>query len=309
MKKWLKLFIQGIVIGFALITAIGGGTMAILLGIYDDIIIAIADFRKNFKKSISYLAPLVLGMLVGIAIMIYPVTLFLEHAPFVATSLFVGLTLGGLFVFKNIVHKQANATNIVLLIVGILFVASIGVISWFNSDTIANTSNFWVDLVVLAIVGFLASTALVAPGISGTLFLLSIGYYLPLINLVKGIFTLSSENIGLDIVRLLVFLIALLIGFIVISKLFKYLLTRWRTPTYFAILGWIIGSIGICYFNGDIKSAYYDINGFETVTFVLSIVCLVAGFLISFFLLRFVNKKEEEQKQKELASKVNEIDE
>ena len=309
MKKSLKLFLKGIAIGFALITAIGGGTMAILLGVYDDIIIAIADFRKNFKKSIGYLAPLVLGMLVGIAAMIYPVTLFLEHAPFVATSLFVGLTLGGLFVFKNIVHKQVNATNIILLIVGILFVAGIGVISWFNSESISNISNYWVNLVVLAIVGFLASTALVAPGISGTLFLLSIGYYLPLINLVKGIFTLSSENIGLDILSLLVFLIALLIGFIVVSKLFKYLLTKWRTPTYFAILGWIIGSIGICYFNGDIKSAYYALDGFETLTFILSIVCLVAGFLISYFLLKYVNKKETEQKEKEAATEIKEINE
>jgi len=108
MKRFFKLFLQGIVMGFALITAIGGGTIAVLMGIYDDMVFAVADFTKNPKKSISFLGPILLGVFTGVAVLIYPIKLFLEFAPFVATSLFVGLTLGGLYVFKETTHKRVT---------------------------------------------------------------------------------------------------------------------------------------------------------------------------------------------------------
>lgn len=298
MKRFTSIFIKGIVVGFAFITAISSGTVAILLGIYDEMIIAIADIRKDFKKSMSFLGPLILGVIVGAGALFYPILLFLKHAPFVATSLFVGLTLGGLITFKPEVQKKSNPFNIFLLIISIIFVVLSGVFSWFYSGSISDVSNYWLTMLVFSVIGFLASLAFVAPGISGSLFLVSIGYYEPISNLLVGIFTFSTESWWVDFSLILVFGIFVLIGIYVFSKLFKVLLTKWRTPTYFAILGWIIGSIIICYFNGgEIKDAYYQIEGFEVLNFVLSISCLIVGFLISFLLVKFVRKKEHQALQ------------
>jgi putative membrane protein len=296
MKRFFKLFLQGIVMGFALITAIGGGTIAVLMGIYDDMVFAVADFTKNPKKSISFLGPILLGVFTGVAVLIYPIKLFLEFAPFVATSLFVGLTLGGLYVFKETTHKKSNTLNIILLILGFLLVAGIGVVSWFNSSASTLDIGLVGNIFFLAIIGFFASSALVAPGISGTLFLLSIGYFNYLLDLAKKVLLFEQENWWTNFGLLASFGIGLLIGFFVISKLFKYLLTKHRTATYFTILGWIIGSMVICYFNGDIKNAYLSLEGFEIWTLVFSLLALGVGALISFSLLKFVSKKEENLK-------------
>ena len=59
MNSFLKRFLQGLLLGFALITAIGGGTMAVLIGVYDEVIDSVADFRKNPKKSLSIIIPMV----------------------------------------------------------------------------------------------------------------------------------------------------------------------------------------------------------------------------------------------------------
>lgn len=108
LKKYLKTFIQGIVVGFALISGMGGGTVAILMGIYDDLIIAIADFTKHPKASLQLLIPLLIGALVGIGALIVPINLALRYFPFPATSLFVGLTIGG---FRSL-KKRCKDTQI-----------------------------------------------------------------------------------------------------------------------------------------------------------------------------------------------------
>ena len=65
MNRFLKCFLQGLLLGFALITAIGGGTMAVLIGVYDELINAVSDFRKDPKKSLSLLGPMALGGIVS----------------------------------------------------------------------------------------------------------------------------------------------------------------------------------------------------------------------------------------------------
>ena len=287
-KKYLKNFIQGIVLGFALISGMGGGTVAILMGIYDDLIIAIADFTKHPKASLSLLIPLLVGALVGIGALVFPINLALKYFPFPATSLFVGLTIGGFRSLKKEVQGHANTLNIIFAIVGIVFAAIFGVFSFFATGSVDLSMISPLQFLILFIVGFASSAALVAPGISGSLFLISIGYMGEITRVVKEILTFQSW--GNNLLVAIAFGLGILIGFVVISKIMRFFLAKFKVPTYFVILGFIIGSIFACYFNGDIKASYP--TTFEVWTLVASLMMLAIGIVSSYYLLQLVEKKE-----------------
>lgn len=288
LKKYLKTFIQGIVVGFALISGMGGGTVAILMGIYDDLIIAIADFTKHPKASLQLLIPLLIGAFVGIGALIVPINLALRYFPFPATSLFVGLTIGGFRSLKKEVQGHANTLNIVFAIIGIVFAASFGVFSFFATGGVDLSLMSPLQFLLLFVVGFAASAALVAPGISGTLFLISIGYMEEITRVIKEI--LSFQNWGNNLLVAASLGLGIAVGFVVISKIMRFFLAKYKMPTYFVILGFIVGSIFACYFNGDIKSAYPA--DFELGTLIASIVTLAIGIITSYYLLQLVEKKE-----------------
>lgn len=294
MKKHLKGFIHGILIGIAFISAMGGGTLAVILGIYDDLVSAITNLRKDFKGSVTYLTPILLGAIVGIVSLAYPIKLFLEWQPLVATSLFVGLTIGGLVVFKNLTKGQIKPLSSLFVFVGFILVAGIGVISWF-SPAAADVSTQLVlsarELILLFFIGFFASSALIAPGISGTMFLISLGYYNKLLVLIQNVLSFSGASWGINFSLLLVFTVGFIIGFFAISKLMDILLKHRRNATYFVILGLIIGQIVISYFNGEIKQYYLNMT-FSYLELILSILALVVGVVASLMLLKLADKKE-----------------
>ena len=73
MKDFFKLFATGALIGIAMIIpGVSGGTLAVLMGVYDRLIGAISDLRRDFKKNIVFLLPIIFGAVVGIAAMYFP---------------------------------------------------------------------------------------------------------------------------------------------------------------------------------------------------------------------------------------------
>ena len=90
--NFLTNILKGMMIGIAnVIPGVSGGTMAVSLGIYDRLINCIAGFTKNFRESISFLAPILLGCLAGIAGFTYAIEYLLEKHTFVTCMAFVGL--------------------------------------------------------------------------------------------------------------------------------------------------------------------------------------------------------------------------
>ena len=82
---------------------------------------------------------------------------------------------------------------------------------------------------------------MVIPGVSGSLVLMLLGYYYPIINVIKE-FT-SFKNIGSNIIILGMFGIGILVGIVLISKLIEYLFKKYEAKTYFGVLGFIVASI------------------------------------------------------------------
>ena len=89
--------VRGIVIGIAnVIPGVSGGTMAVSMGIYDKLIGAINGLTKNFMRSVRILAPLLVGMAIGVVVFSYLVEYLLAQHTLATCLTFVGLILGGL---------------------------------------------------------------------------------------------------------------------------------------------------------------------------------------------------------------------
>lgn len=281
-KNTLFNFLKGAAIGVAMIIpGVSGGTMAVLLNIYDDMIKAISNLRKEFIKSIKFLFPIILGMVIAFALMYFPLKLAIKYAKLETVSLFAGLMVGSipkLFIdAKSNGFKKLDIISIIiplLIVIGICFIPSVG-------DVSLTTDMKWYNYIILMLVGILASCALVVPGISGSMLLLILGYYQPILNLMSDG---MKENAIHSILLLLIFAVGLIIGFFTIAKLMKFLLEKFRRVTYWAIVGFVIGSIPAIFLSQN------DFNT-EVLHIVLAIVLAIAGAFISYFLIRLSEKK------------------
>lgn len=285
-------FIKGIVIGVAMIIpGVSGGTLAVLFGIYDTIIDSINNIFRNFKKSIITLLPIILGAVVGFVMLIIPLTYGLKHCPLIIISLFAGLIIGGI---PQLYKKVQSKENVLGVIIGFL---SIGLM--IGLCFIVTNINISFDKLTLPIIlylilgGFLSACALVVPGISGSMIMMILGLYSPILLVLSDV--LHFQNIFNNILILLPLLGGLILGFFSISKLMGYLLKKYETNTFFAIIGFVIGSIFTIFFV-TITDGEYPID-YTLPSILISSICLIGGFLLTFFLEKKISSRKEKENE------------
>lgn len=244
MKEKMILFIKGIVLGIAfIIPGVSGGTLAVLLGIYENLIEAVSNFYKsfnNFKKYFLYLLPILLGALVSVFLCAKLIEYGLSKAPIITLLIFLGLIVGGVpKLFRN-VPRKLELKDFSLMIIGIIIVLLMMIIDKGNASISFENMNA-LGYIVLFLVGTLASATMVVPGISGSFTLMIIGYYEPIINVVNEIS--SFKNLGSNILIMLPFLLGVLIGLVLIAKIIEFCLKKYRTSTYLVIIGFVLASI------------------------------------------------------------------
>ena len=97
MKDKIILAIKGFVFGIAnVIPGVSGGTMALTMGIYEDLIYSISHFFEKPKKSILFLLPFFIGAALSILLMSKLIGFCLDEFPFPTMIFFVGLIIGGI---------------------------------------------------------------------------------------------------------------------------------------------------------------------------------------------------------------------
>lgn len=276
--------LKGAAIGVAIIIpGISGGTVAVLLEIYEEMIKAISSLRKEFKKSVLYLLPILIGTIIAFGIMYFPMKYALLYIPLQTISLFAGLMIGSCP--KMITDAKKNGfkmINLISLIVPFVFVLGICFIPDMG-DVDLSIDMPIINYLLLFIVGVVASCTLVIPGVSGSMFLLIIGYYHPIFNTISQIKT----NPGHSIIVLMIFAIGLLVGFFTIAKIMKVLLEKYPRATYWAIVSFVIGSIPAIYISFDYTKAVFNI-----ITVITSSICVVLGIIGSYLVTIVTNKKE-----------------
>lgn len=294
LKNFISNCAKGVAIGVSMIIpGFSGGTIAVLMNIYDKLLEAVTGIFKNFKKSILFLLPIIIGAVLGFVGLVVPLEYGLSHIPLIIVSLFVGLIIGGIpFIYKKVQGKE----NLVSIIVGVLAMALTISLCFIKGGISIDFSSLNVgSFLYLILAGALASIALVAPGISGSMTLMVLGVYTTIITSLKEI--LSFENLVHNALLLIPLAIGLVVGFFLMSMLMKYLLLKHTTSTYFAILGFIIGSIVTIYYV-TITDEQYPVV-FDAPNIIFSVITLIVGGVTAFLVERVASKKSGNIEEKE----------
>lgn len=295
-KEYLMLILKGIGVGIAmLIPGVSGGTLALMLGIYDDIIESVAGLRKHFKDSVIFLIPIAIGGVIGYIIALFTFKYGLKYIPIPTLSLFVGLIIGGIpSIFKNVKGTKPTLSHIVCFALSFLFVIGIAILSIvLNFDISIDNIKGW-EYILILVGGIISAFALVVPGISGSAILLILGLHSLIVQTsIPNVF-LFDEMFGKYLIIDVLFAIGAVIGLLTISKLMRYLLSQKTTHTFYSILGFIVASIFAIYYNNDVlTSGYYDILMQNPYQFALIVVLLIVGIVISLLMERHTKKNKE----------------
>ena len=282
MKKNILLVIKGFIMGIAnIIPGVSGGTLALILGIYEDFIGAISHFFSNLKKNICFLVPIAIGMLLAIASLSRVIDYSYKHFPIPTSLFFVGLVLGGIPMLVGKVRgkkevKQTSSYVIFALTFLLVLVMACSDFIFGEGLKVSFANMGLVQYLLLFIVGVVAAATMVIPGVSGSLVLMLLGYYYPVLTVIKECTKL--QNLGSNIIILGVFGVGVLLGIVLISKLIEFLFQKYETKTYFGVLGFIVASILAI----PISTLLSIKVTFSVIQILIGIVFLVIGSIISY---------------------------
>lgn len=284
--------LKGAVMGVAfIIPGFSGGTVAVILGIYNGFISAVAGLFKDFKKNALFLLPFLIGIVIGVVALIMPIKLGFQFIPLPLICLFVGLMLGGMPPIIKDAGAKPKPCHIISAVlacafaVGVCFIPSIG-------DASMSEASFPTYL-ALAGVGMLAACGCVVPGISGSMIAMIFGFYDDVIGSASNLFTF--EQVGSSLLTLATFGIGIIIGFFTIAFLMKWLLSRFRKGTYYAIIGFIVGSVFSIFYKQDMLiNPDMDL----TLQIVLAVTLFAVGFAASFGFCLYVDRRKPELREK-----------
>lgn len=290
--KFIVQILKGSVMGIAnVIPGVSGGTMAVSMGIYDTLIHAITHLFKEFKKSFMSLLPIGLGMIIGIVGLSFLIDYMFGVAPMPTNLLFIGLILGGLPALKK--RFDGAKFNPGYLLGFLLFFAMVIVLAFLDGTegAAADLSMSFLNGTKLFLVGVVAAATMVIPGVSGSMMLMLMGYYEPVITTVKD-FVLALKDRDVAGITDCLFVIAcfgigVVVGIFAIAKLIEILLIKFPYMVFSCILGLIVGSpFAIVILN---KTVFMNPS---VLSIVISVLCLAVGFMIAFLLDRLGAKQD-----------------
>lgn len=236
-------FARGFAMGASdVVPGVSGGTVALILGIYSDLIANIGLGSKALgsllKGDVSgfverlrgvdwfFLLPLLAGIGGAVVLMAGIIEEALHDYPEAMAGLFFGLVLGSIVVAQNLLFHPDASYFVTTIAVGIITFILLGA----QSGPIADPSP-----IALVVSGSLAICAMILPGISGSFILLMIGMYAAVLNAVNDRDFVSIALIGLGAV----------VGLALFSTLLTALLTRYHDRVMAVLIGLMLGSLRV----------------------------------------------------------------
>jgi putative membrane protein len=272
---YIKLFFKGVFMGIAdAIPGVSGGTIALLLGIYEELISTISGLNfslvtklknngfKSFWESLNgnFLITLVLGIGISLILFVKISANLLTSHPLYVWSFFLGLILATVYV----IYKLIESWNLVNIISTLLMIAFSIILTSDSLDISDDTNLFYI-----LICGIIASSAMILPGISGSLILVILGVYKILVE--------ALDNLDIKIISS--FIVGAIIGVISFSKILKWLFRNYKSLAYSIMLGLVIGSIEkIWPWNKSFSAELSNLDLFVSISLV------ILGFIIVFLL-------------------------
>ena len=244
--KNIMVAVKGACMGAAdVIPGVSGGTIAFIMGIYDEFVGSLASINGEALKLLfkgrfaafwkhingSFLLSLVIGIGISIIALAGLMQMLLSDFPIQTWAFFFGLIVASsLFIIRGISGWKLREG--LLLIFGILLGAVICTLSPTQTP-----DGLW----FIFLSGALAICAMILPGISGSFILLILGKYQFIMGCISDL--VSGANLGQNLLIIGSFGCGALIGILSFSRFLHWLLARWQKETMIVLAGFIIGSL------------------------------------------------------------------
>lgn len=279
------------------VPGVSGGTVAFILGFYDKFIGSIRDLlsvkttKEEKKEALIFLIKIGIGWVVGFLLAVLFISSVFEKHIYNISSLFVGFII---FAIPIIIKEEKDSLkgkykNLLFLIIGIVIVVLISVL---KPTTSSITDLAWNNInigscIFVFVVGMIAISAMVLPGISGSTLLLIFGLYAPIIDAIKQVMHLKLEYLPI----LVVFALGVVTGMISVVKFINYSLKRFRSQTIYMVLGLMIGSLYSVFLGPTTLKTPLDAMNIHTFSIIFFIIG--GALIIGLERLKYVLEKKE----------------
>ncbi len=231
--SWLINILKGLWVGSTMtVPGVSGGTMAVVVGIYEDLIYAINGLKKEPKEHIIFLLQFVFGAGAGFLVFAKMITALLENTTTSSMTklFFCGVVIGGipLLVRKSQIEK-IEGRHIVCLVVGAAMVLSMSLLPM-GLFVAGSGITFWI---LQFVAGMIIAIALILPGISVTHILYIMGLYEVVLQKVYA----------LQLVSLIPLAVGAFFGTFLTADLLEKGIKRYPQEVYMAIVGFVAGSL------------------------------------------------------------------
>jgi putative membrane protein len=258
LRNFIILVIKGFLMGAAnVIPGVSGGTMALILGIYEELINAIRSINLKFVRLITifnikealstvswpFLLPVGLGVLLATFSLAEVLSWLLDRYPIIVWSFFFGLIVSSVITVSRVI-KQWKISAIIAIVVGtIIAYGLLGVIP------VSTPNAPW----FIFVSGFIAICAMILPGISGAYILVLLGKYHYILKALnnKDFFTLFIIGAGA------------LVGLISFAQILGWLLKKYHDLTMAILIGLMCGSLRKIWPWKETVTTFIDSHGKE----------------------------------------------
>ena len=263
------------------VPGVSGGTIAFILGFYDKFINSLDKLvygsKKEKKASLLFLFKIGIGWVIGMVSAILILTSLFEKSIYEVSSLFLGMIVLAIPLIIKTEKKclKGKYHNIIFLIVGIIIVS---LITYFNpmsgEERVINITKLNLGLgVYIFVAAMLAISAMVLPGISGSTLLLIFGLYIPVLSAIKEVIKFNFNYFP----AVLIFGLGVVTGIILIIKLVKIALEKYRSQTVYCIIGLMIGSLYAIVMGPttlEVPKEHLTIDTFNIIFFIIGIIII-----------------------------------
>ena len=257
------------------VPGVSGGTVAFILGFYDKFVTSLNNIifgnKKEKKEALFFLIKLGIGWIIGMLIATLILTSLFEKHIYAVSSLFLGFII---FSIPLIIKEERDCLkekykNIIFLILGIIIVSLITYFNPVSGSNGINISNLNFGLVIYIFVSaIIAISAMVLPGISGSTLLLIFGLYMPIMNVIKSFIHLDFSYFKV----LFIFGLGVLTGIVLVVKMIKIALQKFRSQTVYMIIGLMIGSLYAIIMGPttlEVSQSAMSLSNFNIICFIL----------------------------------------
>ena len=294
----IKLYFKGMAMGVAdAFPGISGGTMALILGIYKELISSISVINFSLFKTLknegfnefwrklngTFLLILFSGIISSLVVFMNIASFLIDNFPILIWSFFLGLVSASIYIIlKPTDLFNFNKTQNILinwfLLLSSLYIS-------YLLTSLPEINNLNENLIFIFFAGLIASCAMILPGVSGSYILVILGLYK----------TMSKALINLELDKIVIFGFGVILGLTSFSKLVKWGFDKFPNKILIAMTGLIIGSIHKLWPWKSNEINILPTNYSEYSYLIESIVLFIIGFLL-IFLLEKTNKNQNIEK-------------